>query len=125
VGIFVSLFLDPQRKQIELAREVGGQAVELHTGSYAHARTAAAKKKELDRLVEAGRLVVSRGMRLDAGHGLTYSNVQSIAGIPDLAELNIGHSIVSRSIFVGMTQAVREMKELIFRAHAHRAMIAD
>ncbi len=112
-GIYVSIFIDPVDQQIELARKVGGDAVELHTGNYAHATSEQTINEELARLTAAGKLAIDCGMRLDAGHGLTYTNVEPVAQIPDVSELNIGHSIVSRSIFVGMQQAVKEMKQLI------------
>ena len=114
-GIYVSLFVDPDKAQIEASKEMGAQAVELHTGTYANAKSAAERKKELDRIIEGGQVTTDCGLRFDAGHGLTYSNVLPIARIPDVAELNIGHSIVSRSIFVGFQAAVREMKDLINR----------
>ena len=112
-GIYVSLFIDPEIDQIGISNEIGANAVELHTGTYANAKTTADQQDELARIVEGSRFTIEKGMRLDAGHGLTYSNVLPIARIQGMAELNIGHSIVSRSIFVGMREAVREMKELI------------
>lgn len=114
-GIYVSLFIDPEKDQIEMAKQVGAQAVELHTGTYANAKTDTDRSNELNRLSENGQFAIECGLRLDAGHGLTYSNVIPVAQIPGMSELNIGHSIISRSIFVGMQQAVREMKELINR----------
>jgi pyridoxine 5-phosphate synthase len=111
-GIVVSLFLDPDLEQIRAALDLGAQAIELHTGQYALA-SRSAQATELGRLVEAGRLTRELGMSLHAGHGLNYHNVRPVADIAGMVELNIGHSIVSRSIFVGMAQAVREMKQLI------------
>jgi pyridoxine 5-phosphate synthase len=111
-GIFVSLFLDPLKDHISLAKELGADAVELHTGAYANAKTETAVKAELNQLREASDHCVRLGLRLHAGHGLTYSNVLPVAKIPDMEELNIGHSIISRSIFVGLQSAVREMKNL-------------
>lgn len=111
-GIFVSLFLDPDPPQIELAHQLGVQAIELHTGQYALAR-GAARADQLNRLAAAAAQVRLLGMQLHAGHGLDYQNVRPIAAIPGMHELNIGHSIVSRSIMVGMQTAVREMKTLI------------
>jgi len=111
-GIAVSLFLDPDPKQIDTAAELGVHAVELHTGQYA---LAAGKQQEaeLATLANAGRQIRERGMTLHAGHGLTYRNVQPVAAIEGMHELNIGHSIVARAIMVGMERAVREMKRLI------------
>lgn len=111
-GIVVSLFLDPDLEQIRAALDLGAQTIELHTGQYALA-SRSAQASELGRLVEAGRLTRELGMSLHAGHGLNYHNVRPVADIAGMVELNIGHSIVSRSIFVGMAQAVREMKQLI------------
>ena len=110
-GIAVSLFLDPDIPQIELAADVGAEAVELHTGQYALAK-GAAQRDELVKLVEAGRRVCQLGMKLHAGHGLNYQNVVPVARIESMWELNIGHSIVSRAVMVGMERAVREMKAL-------------
>ncbi len=111
-GIFVSLFLDPEPEQLRLAAEMKAEAVELHTGTYALAR-GAEQQNQLDRLIEGGRLVVASGMRLHAGHGLNYQNVIPVARIPQMRELNIGHSIISRAVMVGMREAVAEMKRLV------------
>jgi pyridoxine 5-phosphate synthase len=111
-GIFVSLFLDPEPQQIELAKELAADAVELHTGQYALAR-GPAQHEQLVALTNAGRLVSDLGLHLHAGHGLNYHNVVPVARIPKMRELNIGHSIVSRAVLVGMERAVREMKQLI------------
>jgi pyridoxine 5-phosphate synthase len=111
-GINVSLFLDPNPKQITIAADFRVQAIELHTGSYALAK-GLDRQSELVKLVEAGRLVRTNGMRLHAGHGLNYHNVKAVAAIPDMRELNIGHAIVARALMVGMERAVREMKELL------------
>lgn len=113
-GVFVSAFLDPDRKQIELARDMGFDAVELHTGKYCNAR-GRTQATELNELVEAGELIVSLGLRMHAGHGLTYRNMLPVARITAMHELNIGHAIVSRAIFVGLRQAVREMKDLLIK----------
>jgi pyridoxine 5-phosphate synthase len=112
-GITVSLFLDPDERQIRAAADVGAHAVELHTGQYALAKTDADRHGQLHALRSAGKLVRELGMVLHAGHGLTYRNVVPIARIDNIDELNIGHSIVSRAVMVGMEQAVREMKRLI------------
>jgi pyridoxine 5-phosphate synthase len=110
--IFVSLFLDPDEDQIRAAVKLGADAVELHTGQYASER-GVEKDRQLQRLVAAGRLVREVGLQLHAGHGLDYQNVQPVAAIPEMRELNIGHSIVSRAVMVGMREAVSEMKRLI------------
>ncbi|MFO0428568.1 MAG: pyridoxine 5'-phosphate synthase [Planctomyces sp.] len=112
-GIAVSLFIDPDVTQVELAARMGVAAVELHTGAYADAKTMDEVEREYDKLVEAGQFAVSQGMILNMGHGLTYRNVRRIAEINGVHELNIGHSIVSQSILVGFERAVREMKQLI------------
>ncbi|MCA9148230.1 MAG: pyridoxine 5'-phosphate synthase [Planctomycetales bacterium] len=114
-GISVSLFLDPIEAQIEAAKRLNADAIELHTGQYALA-TGADQTKELARLRRAGELIRSHGMDLHAGHGLNYQNACPVAALPEMGELNIGHSIVARAIFVGLQTAVREMKELIRQA---------
>jgi pyridoxine 5-phosphate synthase len=112
-GIEVSLFIDPDARQVKASRELGVAAVELHTGRYADATSAEAQDSEFDQLVKAGQLALELGLKLHMGHGLTYRNVARIAAIPGVSELNIGHSIVARAIMVGFTQAVREMKLLV------------
>ena len=112
-GISVSLFLDPDLKQIEAGAEMGADAVELHTGQYALAKPGPEQQKELETLRAAGAVVSGCGMALHAGHGLTYRNVVPVASIDRMHELNIGHSIVARAIMVGFEQAVREMKRLV------------
>lgn len=112
-GIVVSLFLDADVRQIDAAREVHADAVELHTGQYALAAHGPSQRAELEKLVRGGARVVEHGLTLHAGHGLTYRNVCPVARIPQMCELNIGHSIVARALMVGFQQAVREMKELI------------
>ncbi|MEM7456175.1 MAG: pyridoxine 5'-phosphate synthase [Planctomycetota bacterium] len=111
--INVSLFIDPVAEQIDCSNELGADAVELHTGCYANASDGDARDEQLRILSDASQRVLEHGMQLHAGHGLTYTNVIPVAAIPGMEELNIGHTIVSRSIFVGLEQAVREMKELI------------
>jgi len=106
--IEVSLFIDPQPGQVAAAHRSGARIVEFHTGSYAHA---AKKSKELRHLVAASRAARREGMIVAAGHGLTLGNVRAVAAIAEIEELNIGHSIVSRALAVGMLKAVREMKE--------------
>lgn len=112
-GISVSLFLDPDPRQIDAAAELRADAVELHTGRYALAPPGPRRRAELDQLRQMGARIRQAGMALHAGHGLTYRNVRPIAAIEGMHELNIGHSIVARAIFVGIEQAVREMKRLI------------
>ena len=111
-GIRVSIFLDPDADQVRAAETVGADAVEINTGRYAEARdtTIAA---ELARIVEAARLAAERRLEVLAGHGLNYTNVIAIAGISEIAELNIGHSIVARAALVGMDRAVRDMVALL------------
>jgi len=112
-GILVSLFINPEPKQVRAAKEVGADCVELHTGTYAEAKGKTKQLKELRKLKQVGKLAVKMGLRLNAGHGLNYLNVRPVARIPGIEDLNIGHSIISRSVFVGLAQAVREMKRLI------------
>ena len=112
-GIVVSLFLDPDLKQIEAGVETGCQAIEIHTGQYALAKTETERNVELVRIARAGEAINAAGLRLHAGHGLTYHNVLPIAGISGMLELNIGHSIISRALMVGLKDAVAEMKRLI------------
>jgi pyridoxine 5-phosphate synthase len=113
-GIRVSLFIDPDLPTIERAAELGVPAIELHTGEYAN--TYRESEAALERLRAASRHARAAGLAVHAGHGLTPRNVQPVAAIPEIEELNIGHTIVSRSIMVGMEQAVREMRALIDRA---------
>ena len=112
-GVGVSLFLDPDLRQIQTAAELGVDAVELHTGQYALARPGKAQQEQLEQLIRAGAEVLGLGMALHAGHGLTYRNVHPVAAIEGMHELNIGHSIVARAVMVGFVAAVREMKLLI------------
>ena len=119
-GIEVSLFLDPEQTQVEAAVGLGVAAVELHTGRYAEAREGLDRRRELGALIDAGRSVRSLGLTLHAGHGLDYRNVAEVARIAEMAELNIGHSIVSRAVFVGFERAVADMKRAIDVAVAER-----
>lgn len=111
-GIVVSLFLDPDARQIDAGKAIGADAVELHTGKYALA-SGAFQEDQLEVLQMAARLIIASEMTLHAGHGLTYRNVRPIAAIENMGELNIGHSIVSRALMVGFQAAVREMKNLV------------
>lgn len=113
-GIQVSLFISPDMEQIEASARVGAQFVELHTGSFAHGFADPVKRqKELDRLITAARAAHSAGLRVNAGHGLNYTNLPVLLSVPHLVELNIGHSIISRAVFVGLATAVREMLALM------------
>lgn len=121
-GILTSLFIDPEASQIEAAHEVSAQQVELCTAVYAeatlgakaiHGEGVSIAAKELRRLREAAGLAAQYGLRVAAGHGLTYRNVGAVAAIPEITEYNIGHNIVARSVFVGLERAVREMREAI------------
>jgi len=111
-GIRVSLFIDPEAAQVDAAVALGAPVIELHTGAYAEA-SGEARELELSRLIKAARLAAEAGIQVNAGHGLNYTNVGPILSLPELVELNIGHAIVSRSIFVGMEQATREMVALL------------
>lgn len=111
-GILVSLFIDPDASQIAMAAELGAEAIELHTGTYSLAQTQSEIETQLGLLVASCEQGNGLGLRVDAGHGLTYTNVLPVAQIAGMAELNIGHSIVSRALFVGFQQAVREMKTI-------------
>ena len=116
-GIRTSLFIDPDGALIRRSKELGAHAVEIHTGEYANAR-GEARGRELRRLAEAAREGRDLGLAVHAGHGLTYENVLPVAALSDIEELNIGHSVVSRAMLVGLERAVREMGELIQRAPA-------
>lgn len=116
-GVRVALFIDPDPRQIEAAAEVGAPVIELHTGSYAES-TGSYQATELERLHSSARLAAGLGLEVHAGHGLNYHNVQPVAAILDIVELNIGHSIVARALFDGLTVAVRDMKQLMDAARA-------
>jgi pyridoxine 5-phosphate synthase len=116
-GIRVALFIDPEPRQVETAVRVGAPAVELHTGAYADA-SGAERGEELERLRASARLGASLGLEVHAGHGLHYQNVQPVAAITEIVELNIGHAIVARAVFDGLASAVREMKALMQAARA-------
>ena len=122
-GIVVSVFIDAEIAQVEAARRIGAAVCEVHTGPYAHAfhargrdAEAPAVVAELDKIRRAGERIRALGMRFNAGHALNYFNVEPVARLPGLRELHIGHAIVSRAVFVGMREAVREMKRLITEA---------
>lgn len=115
LGIHVSLFVDPEASQIESAKEVGAHGVEIHTGAYCNA-AASERPKELNAILAAARSARRLGLEVHGGHGLNYENVLPIAAIPEIVELNIGHSVVARAVIVGIAQAVREMKALLIQA---------
>ncbi len=106
----MSLFIEPDPEQIESACRLGAETIELHTGAFANA-TGEEQQGELQRLIGAARFAREHGLRVNAGHGINYANIVQILAIPHLRELNIGHSIVSRAIFVGLDAAVREMAD--------------
>jgi pyridoxine 5-phosphate synthase len=112
-GIVVSLFVDPDEKQISASKKAGAAWVEIHTGAYANADSEANKDREFMKIAEAAKLAASLGLRVGAGHGLNYVNVERIARIPEVEELNIGHSIISRAVLVGLERAVKEMLDWI------------
>ncbi|MEC4748638.1 pyridoxine 5'-phosphate synthase [Methylomicrobium sp. Wu6] len=116
VGVEVSLFIDAEEAQIEAAVKAGAPVIELHTGSYADAQNPAARAQELERIRQGARLAHRAGLQVNAGHGLNYHNVQAICRIPEIVELNIGHSIVSRALFSGLDQAVRDLKQLMLQS---------
>jgi pyridoxine 5-phosphate synthase len=116
-GIRVSLFIDPDQAQIEAARRAAAPVIELHTGAYADA-AGGARAREFERLRSAAKLAASQGLTVNAGHGLNYHNVEPIAAISEIIELNIGHSIVARAIVDGLANAVRDMKKLMRLARA-------
>jgi pyridoxine 5-phosphate synthase len=115
-GIEVALFIDPDLTQVDAAVELGASAIEFHTGRYADAARPADRQRELRSLRAAAVATVLAGVELHAGHGLNYQNVAPVARVPKMEELNIGHSIVSRALFVGLKQAVFEMKSCILEA---------
>lgn len=122
-GIMTSVFIDADLAQVAAAKRIGVQVCEIHTGPYAHTFHAKGRDAEsppvaaeLAKIAAAGKAVVAAGMRFNAGHALNYFNVQPVASLPNIRELHIGHAIVSRAIFVGMREAVREMKRLIREA---------
>jgi pyridoxine 5-phosphate synthase len=124
-GIVVSVFIDAELRQVEAAKRAGASVCEIHTGPYAHAFHSRGREAEspavvaeLKKLQAAGEAIRSLGMRFNAGHALNYFNVQPVAALPGVRELHIGHAIVSRAVFVGMREAVREMKALMVQAAA-------
>ncbi len=112
-GVVVSTFIDPDINQIKAAIDAGAQIVEIHTGAYAEAKDETTRKIEIDKIVKAAAFASKAGLKVSAGHGLNYRNVEPIAAIQEIEEMSIGHSIVARAIMVGMVEAVREMLRLI------------
>jgi len=111
-GTKVSMFIEPEPDQIRASKDLGADAVELHTGAFANAEGDMADR-ELERIINASVYAADLGLQVNAGHGINYTNIVRIREVPNLSELNIGHSIVARAVFVGLGQAVREMKELM------------
>lgn len=116
VGIRVSLFIDPDTAQIDASLAAGAPVIELHTGRYAEGEDPRSTAQELEQIRQAARYASGKGLHVNAGHGLNYENVAPVAALEEIRELNIGHSIVAHAVFVGMAQAVREMKALITAA---------
>ena len=115
-GIRVSLFINADPLQIDAAARAGAPVIEIHTGGFADAHTAETEAQQFSAIQKAVALGIDLGLKVNAGHGLHYGNVQTIAAIPDISELNIGHAIVARAIFTGFKQAVQEMKQLMLEA---------
>lgn len=119
MGSEVSLFIDPDKAQIKAAVEVGAPAIEIHTGCYADAKNVEEQTRELRRIQEAAEYAASLNLIVNAGHGLHYHNVQAIAAIKEFHELNIGHAIIARALFVGLKEAVRHMRQLMQEARLY------
>lgn len=115
-GIVVSLFIDPQKRALEVAREIGVPFIEIHTGLYANATKVSQVKEQLTKIIDMTNYAKSLGLRVNAGHGLNYNNVIAISQVKGIEELNIGHAIISKAVFVGISRAVKEMLSLIGRA---------
>lgn len=120
-GVRVSLFIDPDPRQVDAAADAGAPVIEIHTGGYADAQSAALRHSEFARIREAVERGTECGLQVNAGHGLNYDNVQPVAALPAVRELNIGHAIVARAIFTGLGEAVREMKRLMVEARRDAA----
>lgn len=117
-NIEVSLFIDPESKQIDAAVNAGAPVIELHTGCYADAKDANEQRIELDRIQQAARYAMSAGLQVNAGHGLHFHNVEAICQIPEIVELNIGHSIIAQAVFSGLDQTVQDLKSLMLLTRA-------
>jgi pyridoxine 5-phosphate synthase len=123
-GVEVALFVDPDPRQLRAAQATGAPHLEIHTGTYADARTARARRRELRRIAAFARAAAAAGFEVHAGHGLNLDNVAAIGAIPEIVELNIGHSIVARALYVGFPRAVREMRQAMGKARK-RVRAAD
>ena len=117
-GVDVSLFIDPDEQQILAAKAAGAPTIELHTGAYADACSPVEQAEELKRIKNAAAFALDQGLVVNAGHGLHYHNVEAIAAIPGIHELNIGHALIAQAVFVGLERAVKEMRELMERAQS-------
>lgn len=117
-GVEASLFIDPDKAQIDATLRCGAPVIELHTGAYAEAENTLEQKAELQRIQDAASYAFSKGLIVNAGHGLHYHNVEQIAEIPEMNELNIGHGIVARAVFVGLKEAIAEMRRLMMETQA-------
>lgn len=120
-GIRVSLFIDPEEEQIMAAHETGAPVIELHTGRYANAFDESSRRHELERVKAGVEEGIKNGLKVNAGHGLHYDNVMSVAAIDGIAELNIGHAIVAQAVFDGWEKAIRDMKALLIKARTPKA----
>ena len=112
-GVRVSLFIDPDPRQVEASAQAGAPVIEIHTGAYADAPDAASRQQEFERIQRAVAAGVAAGLQVNAGHGLSYHNVEPVAAIAAVEELNIGHAIIARAVFTGLEESVREMKRLM------------
>ncbi len=121
-GVRVSLFIDADRSQIEAAKRCGAPVIEIHTGQYAEARSREEEKIELKKIYEAVDIAHDLGLQVNAGHGLHYHNVKAIAAIPQITELNIGHAIIAESVFFGLQESVRKMKQLMLDARQSKQL---
>lgn len=124
-GVEASLFIDPDQAQIDATLACGAPVIELHTGAYADAVTAAEQKAELERIQTAATYAFNKGLIVNAGHGLNYHNVEQIAEIPEINELNIGHGIIARAVFVGLKEAIVEMRRLLMETQARVQSLRD
>ncbi|MDO6564444.1 pyridoxine 5'-phosphate synthase [Amphritea sp. 1_MG-2023] len=124
-GVEVSLFIDPEPSQIDATLACGAPVIELHTGAYADADNASAQQAELERIRDAAAYAFSKGLIVNAGHGLNYHNVEQIAEIPQINELNIGHGIMARAVFVGLKQAIVEMRQLMMETQVRVQSLRD
>lgn len=117
-GIQVSLFIDPDKRQIDASLQCEAPLIELHTGQYAESKPGSEQDSYLKQLIDTAHYAAGLGLTVNAGHGLNYQNVQAVAAIPELYELNIGHGIVAEAVFIGFPEAVRQMKQLMVRARS-------